>query len=60
MRTCSGFNWLRIGQVPDRYEYGALHRGISSLAEELLAPQEGIGTIGLHRASSAVLTLVRH
>ena len=46
--------------MPDRYEYGALHRGISSLAEELLAPQEGIGTIGLHRASSAVLTLVRH
>ena len=46
--------------MPDRCEYGALRMGNSSLAEELLAPQEGLRTIGLHRAFSAVLTLVRH
>jgi hypothetical protein len=60
MRTWSGFIWLRIGQVVDRCEYGAVHRGISSLAEEMLALQEGLGPMGLHRAFSAVLTPVCH
>jgi hypothetical protein len=58
MRTWRGFIWLRIGQVADRCEYGALHRGVSSLTEELLPPQEGLDSRGLHRAFSAVLTPV--
>jgi hypothetical protein len=41
-------------------EYGALQRGISSLAEELLAPQERLRSMELHTAFSAVLILVRH
>ena len=36
--------------MADYFEYGALHRGISSLAEELLASQEGLRSMGLHRA----------